>query len=100
MQITHCASRRCEIAKATGDPYPGVPPGVVTIGRRRPVRTVAMVEPHAWSAVAASRRRADNLDDLRRVLAALRTLTGPIDVEHTGPSKQHPLCRPTIRRDG
>lgn len=41
-----------------------------------------------------------NGDELRRVLAALRTLTGSIDVEHTGPSKQHPLCRPTIRRDG
>lgn len=40
-----------------------------------------------------------NGDELRCVLTALRTLTGSVDVEHTGPSKQHPICRPTIRRE-
>jgi len=30
----------------------------------------------------------------RRVLLALGTLMGPIDVEHTGPTKQHGLARP------
>lgn len=33
---------------------------------------------------------------LRRVLLALGTLTGPIDVEHTGPTKQHALPRSAI----
>lgn len=42
----------------------GVPPGAVTNGRRGPVRTVAMMEPHAWTAVAAS------------LAAALTTLAG------------------------
>ena len=31
---------------------------------------------------------------LRRVMLALGTLTGPIDVEHTGPTKHHGLARP------
>lgn len=33
---------------------------------------------------------------LRRVLLALGRLTGPIDVEHTGPTKQHALPRSAI----
>ncbi|MES0386002.1 MAG: hypothetical protein ABUJ98_15640, partial [Hyphomicrobium sp.] len=33
---------------------------------------------------------------LRRVMLALGTLTGPIDVEHTGPTKQHALPRSAI----
>lgn len=31
---------------------------------------------------------------LRRILTALGTLVGPLDVEHTGPTKQHALRRP------
>jgi hypothetical protein len=33
---------------------------------------------------------------LRRVMLALGTITGPIDVEHTGPTKQHALPRSAI----
>lgn len=33
---------------------------------------------------------------LRRVLLALGTLTGPIDVEHSGPTKQHAVPRSAI----
>jgi hypothetical protein len=33
---------------------------------------------------------------LRRVMLALGTLTGPIDVGHTGPTKQHGLPRSAI----
>lgn len=33
---------------------------------------------------------------LRRVMLALGTLTGPIDVEHIGPTKQHALPRSAI----
>lgn len=40
-----------------------------------------------------------NGEELQRVLTALRALTGSIDVEHTGPSKQHPLYRPTVRHN-
>lgn len=35
---------------------------------------------------------------LRRVMLALGTLTGPIDVEHTGPTKHHGLARPAVKR--
>lgn len=35
-------------------------------------------------------------DELRRVLLALGQLTGPIDVEHTGPTKQHGLSRSSL----
>jgi hypothetical protein len=37
-------------------------------------------------------------DLLRRVLLALGQLAGPIDVEHTGPTKQHGLPRSHVRR--
>lgn len=33
---------------------------------------------------------------LRRVMLALGTLTGPIDMEHTGPTKQHGLPRSAV----
>lgn len=33
----------------------------------------------------------DDSDVLRRVLLALGKVTGPLDVEHTGPTKQHGL---------
>ena len=39
-------------------------------------------------------------DDLRRVLIALGQLTGPIDVEHMGPTKQRGLSRSVRRDDG
>jgi hypothetical protein len=35
---------------------------------------------------------------LRRVMLALGTLTGPIDMEHTGPTKHHGLARPAVTR--
>ena len=35
---------------------------------------------------------------LRRVLLALGTLTGPIDVEHTGPTKHHAMPRSAIAK--
>jgi len=41
----------------------------------------------------------DESDVLRRVLLALGTLVGPIDVEHTGPTKQHGLARPPNDKD-
>jgi len=37
-------------------------------------------------------------DLLRRVLLALGTLVGPINVERTGPTKQHALARPVVDR--
>lgn len=36
---------------------------------------------------------------LRRILVALGTLAGPIDVGHTPPSKQHGLTRSSVKRD-
>jgi hypothetical protein len=35
---------------------------------------------------------------LRRVMLALGTLTGPLDMEHTGPTKHHGLARPAVPR--
>lgn len=35
---------------------------------------------------------------LRRIMVALGTLTGPIDLEHTGPSKQHGLPQSAVTR--
>jgi len=35
---------------------------------------------------------------LRRILIALGSLAGPIDVEHTPPSKQHGLPRSSVKR--
>jgi hypothetical protein len=35
---------------------------------------------------------------LRRIMLALGTLVGPIDVEHTAPSKQHGLSQSAIAR--
>jgi hypothetical protein len=35
---------------------------------------------------------------LRRIMLALGTLTGPIDLEHTGPTKQHGLPRSVLAR--
>ena len=34
---------------------------------------------------------------LRRVMIALGALTGPIDVDHTPPSKQHGLSRSSVK---
>jgi len=34
---------------------------------------------------------------LRRIMLALGTLTGPIDMEHLGPTKQHGLPQSAIR---
>ncbi len=34
---------------------------------------------------------------LRRVLQAIGEIAGPIDVEHTGPTKQHGLSREAVR---
>lgn len=39
-------------------------------------------------------------DLLRRILLALGKIAGPIDVEHTGPSKQHGLSREAVKRPG
>lgn len=36
---------------------------------------------------------------LRRILVVLGTLTGPIDVDHTPPSKQHGLPRSSLKRE-
>jgi hypothetical protein len=38
----------------------------------------------------------NDTDVLRRVLIALGKLVGPIDVEHTGPTKQHGLSRSCV----
>ena len=38
----------------------------------------------------------EDSDDLRRVLIALGQLTGPIDVEHMGPTKQRGLSRSSV----
>jgi hypothetical protein len=35
---------------------------------------------------------------LRRIMLALGTLAGPIDLEHTGPTKQHGLPRAALNR--
>lgn len=35
---------------------------------------------------------------LRRILVAIGTLAGPLDVEHTGPSKNHGLPRSAIKK--
>jgi len=40
----------------------------------------------------------DDSDLLRRVLVALGTLTGPLDLEQTGPSKQHGLGPAAIKK--
>ncbi len=37
-------------------------------------------------------------DQLRRVLLALGSLAGPIDVECTGPTKQHGLTRSCLMK--
>jgi hypothetical protein len=37
-------------------------------------------------------------DLLRRILVAIGKLTGPLDVEHTGPAKEHGLPRSAIKR--
>lgn len=39
-------------------------------------------------------------DLLRRILIALGTLAGPLDLQRTGPSKQHGLPRSAIRNPG
>jgi len=36
---------------------------------------------------------------LRRILVALGMLTGPIDVDHTPPSKQHGLPRSSLKQN-
>ena len=40
----------------------------------------------------------DESDMVRRILLALGELTGPLDLEHTGPSKQHGLSREALKR--
>jgi hypothetical protein len=39
-------------------------------------------------------------DLLRRIMLALGTLGAPLDIEHTGPTKQHGLPRPAERKNG
>lgn len=41
----------------------------------------------------------DNGDVLRRILLALNELTGGVDVERVGPSKQHGIPRSAIRSE-
>jgi hypothetical protein len=38
----------------------------------------------------------DDSGMLRRILQAIGTIAGPIDVEHTGPTKQHGLTREAV----
>ena len=37
-------------------------------------------------------------DMLRRILVALGDLSGPLDLQHTGPTKQHGLPREAIKK--
>jgi len=39
----------------------------------------------------------DETGILRRILIALGKLTGPIDVEHTSPNKEHGLSRSSVK---
>ena len=38
-------------------------------------------------------------DLLRRILVALGEIAGPLDLEHTGPTKQHGLSRDAIKKN-
>jgi hypothetical protein len=40
----------------------------------------------------------DESDMLRRILVALGELTGPLDLEHTPPTKQHGISRDAIKK--
>lgn len=42
----------------------------------------------------------DDSDLFRRIMLALGTLGVRLDIEHTGPTKQHGLPRPAERRNG
>lgn len=41
--------------------------------------------------------REQKIEVLRRIMIALGTLTSPIDVDHTPPSKQHGLPRSSVK---
>ena len=42
--------------------------------------------------------RGEDSDLLRRILIALGTLAGPLDLDHTAPSKNHGLPRSAIKK--